>query len=465
MRLAFIYPPYHEIKNQPSIKEVSQNYGVYPPINLAYVAAVAKNAGHDVTIIDINAEQISRRQVLSKLKQFRPDALLFTITTYLFHQTLSWIRFLKDHIEAEIIVGGVHVGLYPKETMSHKGIDYAIIGDSEKTLPNLLKTLEKDDEIKNVKHVAYRRGEKIIITGKGGQCNFLQGVYPAREYLPNEKYHEFISQRKNFTGVITTRGCPFKCTFCEQGSKNLFWKRDVDDVMDEIQLCYDKFKVKEIDFFDPIFSLDKKRTIEICDSIKELNLDMDYAIRTRVDCIDKEILHKLKMSGCKRIYYGIESSNKEILRRMNKSTNLNQIKRTIHLTNKQGINTFGYFMFGSDGETLSTMRDTMKFSLNLGLDYAQYNKTTILAGTKIYEDLKRKIGYDFWSKYTLENEEPDWIIPKLGTKLSDRQVEKEIARAYKKFYFRPSYISKRVMNLKSFDEFKRYLKAAAGFIS
>lgn len=464
MRLSFIYPPFHEIKNQPSIKEVSKNYGVYPPINLAYVAAVARHAGHEIQLIDANALGLKKEEILHRVRRFSPDAILFTVTTYLFHQTLGWIRYLKRNTDAKIIVGGVHVGLYPKETLSHKEIDYGILGDCENTMPRLLDALSEKKQLNKISHIAYRGKGKVIVTGPGEYSNFLKGVYPTRDLLPNNRYFEFISQRKNFTGLITSRGCPFNCTCCEQASKDHFWNRDVKDVIEEIEQVYHRFKVREIDFFDPIFTLQKSRTLELCKEIAGLNLDLEFSIRTRTDKVDKELLSALKRAGCKRIYYGIESSDAEVLRRLNKNTNIRQVRRALWLTKKHGIDTFGYFMLGCDGDTLQTIRRTVDFSLRLDLDFAQYNKTTSLAGTEMYNRLMQKTGDDFWARYTLHKTEPDWILPKLGTSLSDAVVEREIARAYRKFYFRPSYVIRRLAKLRSVDELTRYSKAALSFL-
>ena len=124
MRIALIYPPFGNIENQPNIKAVADNYGLFPPLSLAYVAGILQHAGHEVKMIDANALRLSKLEVLKTVKKFNPDLLAFTITTYLFYPILRWIKYLKQNTNLKVLIGGVHMGLYPKETLSHQEIDY-----------------------------------------------------------------------------------------------------------------------------------------------------------------------------------------------------------------------------------------------------------------------------------------------------------------------------------------------------
>jgi anaerobic magnesium-protoporphyrin IX monomethyl ester cyclase len=462
MRLAFIYPPYGGVRNQPSIETVTRNYGIYPPINLAYVSAIARHSGHDVSFMDANAECLSKEDVLKRVRKSGAEVLLFTVTTYLFHQTLDWIRYLKKNTGCKIIVGGVHAKIYPKETMSHRSIDYVVAGDCENALPNLLAALQSKPSparLKRVPNICFRDSGQVVQTGPGECCGFLKGVYPARDLLPNSMYYSFISQRKNYTGILSSRGCPFRCNYCEQGHQTHNSVREAHDFIREIEQCYHEHGIREFDFFDPIFTMNKKRAIALCDAIKRLGLDIQYAIRTRPDCVDEEIIIALKKSGCKRIYYGIESSDQEILKKINKKSDLAVIEKVVRLTNKHGINTFGFFMFGCPGETLETIRRTAEYSRKLKLDYVQYNNFVALAGTEIYRQLMSETGKDFWSEYTLQEKEPGWRIPRIGTTLTDSQIELEIIRAYRRFYFRPVQVAKKIIAVKSVGELMRYVRA------
>lgn len=460
MRISLIYPPFQTIKYETGIRAISDNYGVYPPLNLAYVAAVVEQEGHKLQFIDANALQLTKEEVLTQVKQFKPDLIGFTVTTLMIHQNVDWINYIKENTNIPVIVGGVHVGLYPLETMHHKAIDYAYIGDSEINLPKFLDAFEKGKSMKNILSIVYRDNGKVIMNKVGPVIEDLDKTpFVPRHLLPNEKYYSIISQRRNFTGLMSSRGCPFRCIYCEQGSKK-FRYRSAENVVEEFVECAEKYNVREIDIFDSSFTTIKSRVLDICKKLKERNLDIEWSARSRVDCVNREMLKAMHEAGCKRIYYGIESGNPKILEIVKKETNLAKIKYTLDLTKKAGIDTFGYFMIGLPGDTEETINQTIKFAKSLNLDYAQFNRTRPLPGTELYNMLLKEINYDYWSKYTMDEHSVGAVPPRPCTKLTEEEVTKYTKKAYLSYYFRPKYIMKATLRVKSFDEFQRNAKAA-----
>ena len=463
MRIALIYPPFGNIENQPNIKAVADNYGLFPPLSLAYVAGILQHAGHKVKLIDANALRLSKQEVLKEVRDFNPDLLAFTITTYLFYPVLKWAKYLKENTGLKVLIGGVHMGLYPKETLSHKEIDYGIIGEAEETLPELISALETKKSLKDISGICYRKGNKVIVTKPRALIKNLDSIpFPLRNQLPNNKYCSFVSQRKNFATMITARGCPFKCIYCEQGNTP-YRMRSAANIVDEIEKCYNKYKVKEIDFFDPEFTINKKHVIGICKEIKRRGINIAWSCRSRVDTVDNEMLKEMSKAGCYRIYYGIESGVPSILKTLKKGTNLEIIRKNIALTKKNNIMTFGYFMIGSPGETKETIKRTVKFAKELNLDYAQFSKVSTLPGTELYKMLKPQLGYDYWQKFIL-NEKSRITLPRYRCSLSEEEIEEEVRKAYMQFYFRPSQLMKKISRTKSFDELRRDFKAALSML-
>ena len=463
MRIALIYPPFGNIENQPNIKAVADNYGLFPPLSLAYVAGILQHAGHKVKLIDANALRLSKQGVLKEVRDFSPDLLAFTVTTYLFYPVLEWIKYIKENTDVKVLIGGVHMGLYPKETLSHKEIDYGIIGEAEETLPELINALETKKSLKDIKGICYKERSKVIVTQKRDLVKDLDKIpFPLRDQLPNEKYCSFVSEKKNFATMITARGCPFKCIYCEQGNTP-YRIRSAENVVDEIEECYNNHKVREIDFFDPEFTINKKHVIGICKEIRRRGINIAWSCRSRIDTVDDEMLMEMSKAGCYRIYYGIESGVPSILKTLKKGTNLEIIRKNIALTKKNNIMTFGYFMIGSPGETKKTIKRTVKFAKELNLDYAQFSKVSTLPGTELYEMLKPQLGYDYWQKLIL-NEKNRIILPRYGCILSEEEIEKEVRKAYMQFYFRPSQLMKKIVRIKSFSAFKRDFKAAFSMV-
>lgn len=461
VKIAFVYPPFLSSENQPNIRAVAENYGVFPPLTLAQTAAVAKQSGCGTILIDANALSLSKEEVLKKIRDFQPDILGFTVTTYLFYQTLEWIEFLKKETQIPVLVGGVHMGLYPEETLTHSSIDFGLMGEAEVVLPDFLNRFDDKKKLEKCPGIVFRnRKGKIIINREFGILKSLDDApFPSRELLPNEKYYSFISKRRNFTGLITSRGCPYRCIFCEQKSVH-FRKRSPADIMREIHECYHSHGIRETDFFDSAFTIDKKRVIELCRLLQREKLDLIWSARSRVDNVDWEMLSEMKKAGCTRIYYGIESGDENILKTLKKGTSIDRIRQTVSLTKKAGIDTFGYFMIGNPAETEGTIRKTIDLAKSLELDYSQFSKLSTLPGTELYEMWKGEFKTDYWREFILD-EKNKRIMKRYKCDLSEGRIEHYVKKAYREFYYRPNYLLKRLFKLGSLHEFRRSIKAAA----
>ena len=324
VKVALVYPPYGAVKNEPGIKAVKENYGIFPSLSLLYVAGILESAGCEVLFVDSHAEGLTIDETVARLDAFGPSFIGYTITTYLFFQTLDWIRAIKERVDVPTIVGGVHLSIYPKETLTHREIDYAVTHEAENALPELLEAIIGGKELRDVLGVAFRdkKGD-VIVTGHPKNIDVDESPFPARHLIDNSIYYSFISKYKNFSCFMTSRGCPYKCIFCEQGTKK-FRARSPKNVVDELEICYHELGIRELDFFDSSFTIRKDRVIAICDEIKRRKLPLTWAARTRVDCINRDVLKAMSSAGCSRIYYGIESGNREILKVLRKSAVLSR---------------------------------------------------------------------------------------------------------------------------------------------
>jgi radical SAM superfamily enzyme YgiQ (UPF0313 family) len=460
-RLAFIYPPYGVIRNEPGIKVVKENYGVFPSLSLLYAAGSAMGAGHEVIFLDINASPLTMSELINKLQKFQPDYLCFTLTTYQFSETINWIKNLKNAIKRPVIAGGVHLSIFPEESIRHETIDVAFTGECELSLPAFLECNTMDLEaFSTVPGLVFRKDEKIINTGPAPVLKNVDFAhFPARQLLDNSLYYSFISKYRNFTPFISSRGCPFNCIFCEQGGMK-FRGRSPENILNEIIYCHEKLHIREFDFFDSSFTTNKKRVLAICQAIREKGPKIYWSLRSRVDCVDEEVLEALAKSGCVRIYYGIESASPEILKTLRKKTDIEQIRKTIALTNKVGINTFGYFMIGSPGETVATIQSTINFAKSLNLDYAQFSKVSPMPGTELYSMLMTETGIDYWRNYIKNPEKGEPAIPRPACPIPDHEIENWCRKAYLTFYYRPGYILKALLRIKSLSELSRSVRTA-----
>ena len=284
--------------------------------------------------------------------------------------------------------------------------------------------------------------------------------FPARHLLPNEKYYQFISKKKNFTIMLTAKACPFKCSFCPIG-RMPYSERKVENVMKEVEECYKKYHVREIDFFTPTFTVNKKFVFEFCDGLRKLrkkDIKIDWSCRSRIDTINEEMLKNMADVGCKRVYYGIESSNPKILKNIHKDIGLEQVKKTIKLTQKYGIKALGFFMIGNPGETKESVENTIRFAKSLNLDYVQVMRTIAKPCTNLDDELKEKTGKDYWRDFVL-GKEKEKRLPNIWCDLSEEEINNYVKKMYLKLYLNPIYIIKTILRIKSFSELKRYIRA------
>jgi len=461
MRVALVFNPFSYKLHEENLRIVQRYFGMFPPLSLAWVAAIAEQAGHTVTIVDARTLKLTKADVLSRLQEFKPDILGFMMTTYMFQETLEWIRFLKQHLRIPVVVGGYNLRVYPQESITPGEIDFGAVNSAYFTVPALLRELETNRNFHDVPGLVYKKDGKIHQI-PCMQENFEDYPTPSRHLLPNELYAEFPTERKNFTVLVSSKGCPMGCLFCEAG-KTPYNPRSPEKVVNEIEECYEKYNIREIDIFDYEFCINRKRTLDICKRLQEKKLDLIWACRSRIDTVDEDLLREMKAAGCNRIYFGIESGDQEMLDRVNKGITLNQVRETIRLTKDYGIRSLGFFLIASPGETRETIKKTVKFAQELDLDYVQFSKTTAKPLTSMWKTLVEDTGEDYWKDYILGNTE-EGILPRPWTDLSNEEIDRLTKMAYLSYYMRPAYILKQLAALKSFEEFKRKAFAALEMI-
>ncbi|MDD5729522.1 MAG: radical SAM protein [Candidatus Omnitrophica bacterium] len=458
MRLALVFNPFKYKVHEENIKIVQKYFGQFPPLSMSWVASIAEQAGHKVIIVDARALELSKEATLDILKSFHPDVMGFMMTTYMFQDTLEWIRFLKSRLKVPVVVGGYNLRVYPRQSLSHPEIDFGVVEHAYYTLPALFREMERAvPDFDNVPGLVFKKNSDIVVTPHPQRIEFDKFPNPARHLLPNKLYAEFPTERKNFTVMVTSLGCPFECQFCEAGQTQ-YNPRSPQTVINEIEECYRRHGVREIDFFDYEFTGIRERVLEICRLIGERKIDIGWACRSRVDTVDWELLGAMKKSGCGRIYFGIESGNQELLDGMRKGIKLKQVMTTIDMCRQLKIKTLGFFLIGAPGDNKSSVKKTLQFAKRLGLDYVQFSKCLAKPLTPLWKQMVKTTGKDYWSDWVL-GKETDKELPRPWTSLSNSDINKITKWAYINYHARPAHILKHILTLRSFSEFKRKFMA------
>jgi magnesium-protoporphyrin IX monomethyl ester (oxidative) cyclase len=298
-------------------------------------------------------------------------------------------------------MGGAHPSTLPKRVLRDQNVDYVVIGEGELTMLNLLKTLSKGASFNEIDGFAYREEGKTVINPKKKFIEDLDSLpLPARhllsmnEYFNAEAPHGPELMRKPFTSMITSRGCPFNCVFC---SIHTIWghkwrPRSPDNVLLEIEHLIDVYKIREIHFEDDNLTLDKRRIEKICDLILDRGLDVRWFTPNGVAIwtLDRNLLEKMKKSGCYKLCFGIESGCPQTLKFIKKPINLTRARQVIHWANDVGIWTHGFFVIGFPYETKEAIYETLRFAVESDLDFASFFIATPLPGTRLLEIVKKE---------------------------------------------------------------------------
>ncbi|NOZ88223.1 MAG: radical SAM protein [Deltaproteobacteria bacterium] len=465
MRILFLAAPHRYEIFEENLEVVTEEFGIHPPLGLAIAAAAARSDGHEVKIIDAYAERLGADQVAKRAGLFNPDLLALRIhSTYRFWQDIEFIRSIKSRLGVPVLAGGYHISRYPKESMQRPEIDFAFQGHVGPDFSELLLHLSKDPlspPPEKIKGVVFRdkNGDIVSRPPRSGPKNLDELPFPARDLLKNEKYYQFITQRKPFTAMVTSQGCPYNCTFCVMGREQ-YRERSVQNVMAEIDECVQKYGIREIDFFDPTFTANKRRTRELCEALVARNYDLKWACRTRVDCVDPELLGLMNRAGCSRIYLGIENISSNVLEKINKEITSDQAAKAIEWSRDAGIQPLGFFMIGNPGDTPRTVRDMVLWAKRARLDYVQFSRTIAKPFTDLYSKLVKETGQDYWRNFVLGLEDAR-ALPRPWCEMSDHEIERLTNWAYRSFYFRPFIVWRRLKNLKSLEELARYVRVTA----
>lgn len=393
--------------------------GIVPPIGLAYIAAVLRKNGFDIKIIDCLIEGslegrpydkdkirygLSDEEIKNVIIKYSPDLVgvscLFSAKVY---DMLNICRIVKE-VNPKIITitGGAHPTTTYYEVLEDDNLDFVLLGEAEYSTLNLINTINNSADLSKVDGLAYKENKKIKLNPKTKYIENLDDLpLPARDLLKMDIYIRSSSphsgiKRQPFTSIITSRGCPARCSFCVirhlWGEKPRY--RSAKNVLFEIEHLIDNYGIKEIHFEDDNLTAIKKRAIEIFNGIieKGWDLTLNSPSGLTIYSLDEELLLLMKKAGYYSISVAIESGDKDILKLMRKPVNLEKAKEIIKNAREIGLKTKGFFILGYPGETKEKMQKTVNYAATVGLDWALFFIATPIPGSEL-DKLCREKGY------------------------------------------------------------------------
>jgi magnesium-protoporphyrin IX monomethyl ester (oxidative) cyclase len=462
-------------------KYVLWSPNVWAPLGLAYIAASLEKAGHKVKIIDMNAFKISDRDALRMIRNSDAIGIGGLITEYM--KILNLADLIKDaYPDKSVIVGGPCTTTLHEKVLERTKADYAVIGEGEVSTVNLINAIEKSKPLKNVKGIVFRDGDKTVMTEPQPPIENIDVIpFPARHLLKMEKYiynyfetigielEDYKNKEIRNTTMLSSRGCPYRCIFCDKGIWGYRWRfRSPQNIIDEITLLKEKYKINCIFFDDDTFVVDRNRVEKFSDMMKDL--DIIWFCDGRVNLMQsKEIFVKMRQGNCRLIGYGIESGNQKTLDLMKKMITLDQVRNSVRYAKETGIKVGGFFILGMLGETKQSIEKTFEFARELKLDYYTFSVATPYPGTELYEGAIKE-GFIKRDQYDALYES-DWLANvsvNLTRGITNDELRKYQNKAFiefvikkqfgKYFYLHPRFLkemSKVMISLRNYDEAKR----------
>lgn len=398
-----------------------------PPLDLVLLTGFARSAGHEAQIYDCFVEAVENQERVYRAAG-EADYILIATTPYHMWQCpnseWNWLKQAIAKFPAQkVILSGLHASVFPEQTLRETGVLAVIRREPETIFRDFLNRLDW----RSCQGVSYLDGANYV------ENRLIE--LPSMDELTIQDYCVDITKYSYFllgknTGVFeASRGCPWKCTFCDQEMYSWKYRTKTPAVFaEEVSRALQATPMKTAYFFDLEFTVSRKRSIELCEELvkSRINEKLRWCCQTRADTIDEEVLDGLKAAGCVLIHFGVESANAPILKATNKKITVEKIERGVKLAKKKGFQTAGFFMFGLPREQPEEFENTLEFARSLNPTYASFHFAIPFPGTPLYQEYlaEKNLPWGVWPATFFD----DW---------PHEQITAYMSRAYKRFYLFP----------------------------
>jgi radical SAM superfamily enzyme YgiQ (UPF0313 family) len=414
----------------------------WPPLGVLYLGATLKEAGYEVSVLDAAVKGWYYDKIEEWIKKENPDVLGISALTPNFTQGMEIARRVKMEMpETKIVLGGYHATFMAEETLREfPFVDVVVRNEGEETLLDVLAAFKNKKKMNKIDGISYVHENKIVHNPKRKFAKHIDKIPIPDRSLVEDEYANTLAGMSfttgKFTTIITSRGCPFRCTFCActafRGNMTSF--RSPENVVDEIEQLIGQ-GYEDIGIVDDSFTLIRKRTEKLCELIKRRHLKFHWWCGSRVDSASYELFSKMKEAGCEAVFFGFENANQRILDYYNKRITPQQSIKAVRAAKKAKLNATGTFIVGAPIETKAEVINTLEFAKNLGLDGVGIGPLWAYPGTQIWDEIitKNPELHKYWKtgfmpvevgmcEYSLE-----WLTNAIG-------------KTIKEFYLNPLYI-------------------------
>lgn len=363
-----------------------------PPLGLAYVASALREAGHEVDILDAFALRWTWARLETEFARRRPDLVGLGAMTPTADLAARAARLARPHARW-LVLGGPHPTATGASVFDEMPLDAAVSGEGERVAPLLLDWLQRGSTGDPPTGVLVP-GMPLMPAVPEPDLTTLPA--PAWDLLPMERYRYLLARHDRVASMVTSRGCPFRCTFCDKSVSGSRWRaRPAPHVADEIQRLVADHGVRFVSFYDDNFTLRRSRVVEICEEVLRRGLEktgLTWKAEGRVDSVDEDLLRLMHRAGCRLVAYGVESGNADTLALLRKDIRLDEARGAFAATRRAGIRSLAYVILGAPGEDAAAVRRTMAFCREIGADYVQFSTLTAMPGTPLFEQAHHRVS-------------------------------------------------------------------------
>ena len=409
-----------------------------PPLGVAYVAAVLREAGHEVEIFDATFARRPLQALEQQLKRSRYDLIGVSVMTSMLDAVAEVVRICRQYSDAPIVAGGPHATVEPEGTLKIDGVGAVAVGEGESVIADLAAA---GGSFADVPGIWYRQDGQIVQNAPAAPISDLDTVpFPARDLLDMQQYMalwyqlDAVKYGLRGTSVIGSRGCPYNCAYCQPTLRMIFGRqlrrRSPENIVAELEQLKREYNPDGVMWLDDTFLLDNGWMERLCGLLIEADLGIVWGCNVRADVADKDTLALMQRAGLRIVHMGIESASQRILDEVyQKGITIEQVRGAVADAHSLGLKVRGYFMLGAPTETEEELRQTVRLANELPLDDVTFSITTPLPHTHLYEQTQHLIARDF-----TEFDYYKTPVYETGATVSSRKLDRIKKSAYLQFY-------------------------------
>lgn len=467
LHVMFINPPERRVPRSNLPTSIENLRGVNPPISILYPAASARTVdGWKVSLLDAHALGLSDGEIAREVERQRPDLVGISSTTFTYLDALAVARAAKTGAPAaKVLFGGVQPFIYPVETLAQPDVDMIFSGEAEESLPRLLAAWRGG----GFHAVSSAQIPGVLAKGMSADGFVTAPVVrdldrfpmPAWDLAPIERYSSLITRLAPVGIMVTSRGCPFHCHYCALSPTGKTWRAHGPERVAEEMAYAEGLGMRYLMFYDELFTVKKERVHGICREITRRAVRIPWMARVTPGMVDEPTLAAMRAAGCDLVTFGVEAGDDDVLKNLGRKTGLDAVRESFAMAHRAGLRTIAYFMLGNPGETRVQMRRSLRTAIRLRPEMVHAALYVPYPATRLYDDAlaSGRIAADYWRDFA-RNPSEDFVPPLGSDTMSDRELEAELLKFYRRFSLRPRYVWERLRELRSWRDIKRHIAAA-----